>query len=936
MLKIRNFFISFFLVSLFIQVTSCNTSPENKPANNSTILLNNSTADIISTQEFQQNTQLNLEEKQLDSLREKIKTLNYLGSNYRDNSLFKDALITHFEALKIAEEIKDTTGIIASLNNIGTDLRRTSSNIEASEYHYRAFDLANQDYTNLKAKAIAMNGLGNVFLELHKPKEAAKYFEKSLAIEIELQSNLGQAINYANFGEVMRMKGDLNKALEYYQKSLEQNLQIESIIGMAICKNAIGSIYLAQQQTEKGLVLIREAVSLLQNSQDDFHKLEMQISLCKSLISLKQLKEAQVLLTEIIETSKGIHSYSSLQTAYELQTLLSKKQHDYKKALASKEIAIAYRDSTLTINNEVKILEIENRYKNKEAVQQINYLLKEKTLVETTNTNQRRIFILLFLLMSLVIGFIYYMYRSRKRVNTELKKVNEMKSRFFGNVSHEFRTPLTLIKGPLEKILNSKLTDTQKATAEMMCRNTDRLLYLVNQILSLSKIDTGNFKIKAQQANLANELKGISQSFKYLANTKNISYAIHISDSENVWYDIEIVEILLTNLLSNAFKFTPENGFITVNGSKEPENYSITVSNTVEHITNKEINQFFQRFYTNAPTFQQGTGIGLSLVKELCTLYRAKISVSKKGENTIEFNIVLPTNKEHFKPSEISLETPISTIATNTTQLHASVSIEENETTDTKNEILLIVEDNEDMRNYIASIFKHLYRIIEAKDGKEGVEMAQKHIPDIIISDVMMPQLSGIELCNLLKTNSNTNHIPIILLTAVTEEEMMLKGLNEMADDYITKPFTIKVLKTKVANLTNVRKTLAHKYREEIVLKPMNQLLKWGNNSFSEILKTVLENEITNPAFGIEEFCHIAAMSRTQLHRKLKATTGMSASEFIRVHRVKNASELLKNKEVTIAEVCFASGFENTSYFSKQFKIVFGCSPSEYQKNHHN
>jgi signal transduction histidine kinase/DNA-binding response OmpR family regulator len=934
MLMTRNLIILFFLLSIFLQISSCQSTAENKSIKNTTLVINDTKYKALSLEEFTKNKELYIEKHQtIDSLIQQIQTLNYLGSNYRNNTRFKDALVTHFEALKLAEEINDTVSIITSLNNIGTDLRRTSSNIEASEYHYRAFDLASHNYANLKAKAIAMNGLGNVFLELHKPNEAAKYFEKSLAIEIELKSNLGQAINYANFGEVMRMKGDYEKALDYYQKSLEQNIQIESDIGIAICKNAIGAIYLAQQKTEKGLALIREAVGILQNSQDDFHKLEMQVSLCKSLISLNQLEEAQLLLTEIIETSKSINSFSSLQTAYELQTLLSKKQHDYKTALASKEIAIAYKDSTLTINNEVKILEIENRYKNKEAVQQINYLLKEKKLIEATNINQQRIFILLFLLMSSIIGFTYYMYRSRKRVNIELKKVNEMKSRFFGNVSHEFRTPLTLIKGPLEKILNSNLTKTQKETAEMMHRNTDRLLYLVNQILSLSKIDTGNFQIKAQYANLANELKGISQSFEYIANTKNISYSVNISDSENVWYDIEIVEILLTNLLSNAFKYTPENGVVIVNGAKEAENYTITVSNTVLHITNKEINQFFKRFYTNASSFQQGTGIGLSLVKELCTLYRSKISVTKKEDNTVEFKIVLPTAKDHFKTSEISLEPAFSKEENNLIELKKSFSDEENEIDDPKNDILLIVEDSDDMRHYIADSFKHLYHIIEAKDGKEGVEMAQEHIPDIIISDVMMPNLNGIELCNILKTNSNTSHIPIILLTAVTEEEMMLKGLNEMADDYITKPFAFKVLKTKVLNLTNIRKTLAAKYREEIVLKPMNQLLKWGNNSFSEILKTVLENKITNPNFGIEEFCSIAAMSRTQLHRKLKATTGMSTTEFIRVHRVKNASELLKNKEVTISEVCFASGFESTSYFSKQFKIVFGCSPSEYQKN---
>lgn len=929
----KNYFITFKLFFIFFSIfISCNSKVENKTHHASILLKDSTNSEEFVYNEFEQKWKRNsLENKNLDSLLKKIEFLNQQGDDFRDKSLFKNALNIHFEALQLAEEVNDTIGIITALNNIGTDLRRTSSNIEATEYHYRAFELASFNEKNLKSKAIAMNGLGNVFLELKKSDEAAKYFEKSLAIEKQLNSNLGQAINYANFGDVMKMKSDLNTALIYYNKSLQQNHSIHSNLGIAICKNAIGSIYLLQKNTTKGLKLIREAVTILQNSPDAFHKLEMQISLCKSLINLNQLKESQILLNEIFKTSKSVNSYSSNQTAYELQTLLSKKQQDYKTALTAKEKAIAYRDSTLTLNNEVKILEIENRFKTKQALQQIKFLIKEKALIETTNTNQKRIFLLLFLFMSSIIGFTYYLYRNRKHVNLELKKVNEMKSRFFGNVSHEFRTPLTLIKGPLEKILHSKLSKSNKEDLEMMHRNTDRLLYLVNQILSLSKIDAGKFQINAQQGNLASEIKGISQSFEYIANTKNLNYSIEISESENVWYDTEILEMLLTNILSNAFKFAPENGSVSIKGITENEKYIIKISNTVEHITTKEIDLFFTRFYTNSTSFQQGTGIGLSLVKELCAIYRATISVHKKDDNTIEFKLVLPILKHHFKPSEINTEPNFSIGEATSIVSNISNLVAENEK-EIKNSILLIVEDNDDMRKYIASIFKNSYQIIEAKDGNEGVNLAQKHIPDIIISDVMMPNLNGIELCNMLKTNSNTNHIPIILLTAVTEEEMMLKGLNEMADDYITKPFGIKLLQTKVANLTRIRKTLATKYREEIVLKPMNQLLKWGNNSFSETLKKVLENNITNPNFGIEEFCDIANMSRTQLHRKLKATTGMSATEFIRVHRVKNASELLKNKELAISEICFACGFENTSYFSKQFKIVFGCSPKDYRK----
>jgi signal transduction histidine kinase/DNA-binding response OmpR family regulator len=929
-----NNYIVIVVVFIFTLVISCNSKLENETSENPIILHDSLQAEVYLYNEVERNWKRNyLENNKLDSLLKNIIVLNNQGNDYRNQAQFKDALIVHFKALQFAEEINDTVGIIKSLNNIGTDLRRTSSNVEATEYHYRAFELAGFKDENLKSKAIAMNGLGNIFLELQKPNEAEKYFEKSLAIEIELESNLGQAINYANFGEVMEMKGDLNKALIYFNKSLQQNYIIGSNIGIAICKNAIGTIFLKQHKTSEGLKLIRESVSILEDSPDIFHKFSMQVSLCESLINLNQLNESKIFLDAIFQTLKNTNSYRDQQIGYELLTLLSKKQHDFKTALAAKEKAIAYRDSSLTQNNEVKILEIENRYKNKEAVQQIKFLIKEKALIEATNTNQRRIFILLFLLMGSILGFTYFMYRNRKQVNQELKKVSEMKSRFFGNVSHEFRTPLTLIKGPLEKMLNGKLSKGQREATEMMYRNTDRLLYLVNQILNLSKIDTGNFQIKAQQANLSNEIKGISQSFEYISTTKKINYTIAVEESDYVWCDIEIVEMLLTNLLSNAFKFTPEKGIILIKGTKENSNYIISIINTVTQISNKEMNQFFNRFYTNSATFQQGTGIGLSLVKELCLLYRATISVNKKDDETIEFKIVLPVSKAHFKPSEISNKTNFTFEENIDTTINYLETEDEVLTSDTKKEIMLIVEDNNDMRNYIAGIFKDLYHIIEAKNGKEGVKLALNHIPDIIISDVMMPLINGIELCNILKTNSNVNHIPIILLTAVTEEEMMLKGLNEMADDYITKPFVINVLKTKVCNLTRIRKTLAKKYREEIVLQPINELVKWGHNSFSEILKNVLENEITNPKFGVEEFCSIASMSRTQLHRKLKATTDMSATEFIRVHRVKNASELLKNKDLVISDVCYASGFESTSYFSKQFKIVFGCSPTQYREN---
>ena len=249
--------------------------------------------------------------------------------------------------------------------------------------------------------------------------------------------------------------------------------------------------------------------------------------------------------------------------------------------------------------------------------------------------------------------------------------------------------------------------------------------------------------------------------------------------------------------------------------------------------------------------------------------------------------------------------------------------------------LLLVVEDNDDLRNYIVDSFKDICNTIEAKDGEEGIAAANEHIPDIIITDIMMPKVDGLELCNSVKTNPTTNHIPVIILTALNDERDLLAGLENKADDYVTKPFGANILKQKVRNLIEVRNVMSQKYRKEFIIKPLDLLITDAEDDFAKMLSNVIENEITNPDFGVDEFCEFAAMSRSQLYRKLKATVDISVSEFIRVHRIKMASELLKNKNMNVTDVCYSSGFTDTSYFSKSFKDVFKVPPAEYRKKLH-
>lgn len=351
-----------------------------------------------------------------DSLFHRVKYLNKTGVQLRDSSLYKKALNLHFEALKLAEEIKDTSGLIHSLNDIGTDLRRTAAYIEASGYHYLALDLARTDKKYLKSKAIAMNGLGNIFLALEKCDYSLTYFEKALAIEIQLKSQLGQAINYANIGEAFRLKGQLDSALYYYNQSLFQNRIIDSKIGISICKKSIGIIWLLQGRTEIGIQLLHEALEVIDNSSDIYHKVDIQIAYCKALADRGQINEALLLVHDILKSSDEIHSFESLYIAYGLLSKLNYKQKQYQKAFEAKELAYMYRDSMQAQNSDVRIHEMEHRYKNKQASQEIQLLKAEKELSEKNRASQRRVFFLLILLLLVLAGFLYYSYYNRLRI----------------------------------------------------------------------------------------------------------------------------------------------------------------------------------------------------------------------------------------------------------------------------------------------------------------------------------------------------------------------------------------------------------------------------------------------------------------------------------------------------------------------------------------
>ncbi|QNJ96891.1 response regulator [Constantimarinum furrinae] len=532
-----------------------------------------------------------------------------------------------------------------------------------------------------------------------------------------------------------------------------------------------------------------------------------------------------------------------------------------------------------------------------------------------------------------------------ERAKSEIEKVREIdavKSRFFANISHEFRTPLSLILGPVnqsienipasENIGNETEIPVKGKHLKVMKRNALRLQHLVDQILDLSKLDQGEMQLRVQAGDLIKFLRAIIFSFESLTELKHIDFHTRFPKKiADTYFDRDKLEKLLVNLISNAIKFTPEHGEVSVVVEDNLKGIKIVVSDTGNGMSSEEVNKIFDRFYQTEGSHVQGTGIGLALVKELVTLYRGQIHVdSVEGEGTT-FKVIIPYRKSDFKASEIVFSETELTVNSHfeTMVFEDSEDVSEENIPNLNLPLLLIVEDNPDLREYIAEQMREDFRIETAKDGAQGLKLAKAHIPDIIISDVMMPKMSGTALCEAIKTTSITSHIPVILLTAKADQKARLDGLETGADDYITKPFEKRELLIRAQNLISQRANLREKFTSELKIKPTDVTLTSMDERFVKQVMHEIEQNIGNEFYSVEDLSSAIGFSRSQLNRKLKSLLGKSPNQMIREFRLIRAKEMLEQKSASVSEIAYEVGYSNLSYFSKSYKDTFGMLPSE-------
>jgi signal transduction histidine kinase/ligand-binding sensor domain-containing protein/DNA-binding response OmpR family regulator len=567
-------------------------------------------------------------------------------------------------------------------------------------------------------------------------------------------------------------------------------------------------------------------------------------------------------------------------------------------------------------------------------------------------------------------------------LNRKVQVSNQQQLNFFTHISHEFRTPLTLIISPIEQLLRESYDHNLRSKLLLIYKNAQRMLHLINQLMEIRKVETGKTELRASKDDLVKFVEEIFLSFSSLAVQRNIKFNLYPGNGKfEIYFDHEIVENILYNLLSNAFKYTPENGTVTVfidlsDGKPETKDdvaiidkhlykqtdsagfVKIEVRDTGIGIAPEQIREIFRRFYrihSHLSARTTGTGIGLYLTRELVKAHKGMLYVNSKPNQGTSVKLMLPSGKLHLTPSEITTHPSRSAISEpelqvtllnqqfthvikekdppkngNYTELKPQVVPEDKLS---EKASVLIIDDDHDLCNYLADSLKNSFRILSAENGKEGWEMANRFSPDVIISDVMMPEMDGLELCTRLKTEIQTSHIPVILLTARSEAENYIEGLDTGADDYIAKPFNIRIIEAKIKNLIENRKRLKALFANSLIPVPREVTTTRSDEIFLQRAIKLVEENINDADFSVQDMASELCISRSLLHKKLTAIVDQSAGDFITAIKLKKSALLMHEGNFNISDVAYAVGFNDPKYFSRCFKKFFGKSPSDYVRD---
>lgn len=870
----------------------------------------------------------------------KLSILSRAMQNFEDYE--KYALLS----FQIAEKANDWELSTSALVVLGNVYYNQNSYLEALKYYIKVDSIhsaRNEISSNL---SLAIENIALIYIDL-KDQKALDYLKKSEAIHKKESNQAGiantqrlKASYYSEIEQIDSVITHLENVMPFYEAYNEPNKLIEVYSELILS-------YAHKEYFDKGAILIEKSGKIINRpSFSIFGKNQFHYASGVYHLNRKDYSNAIYSLNEALKTApeKGTNFY--LGERKEIVEKLAQaytEEGNYKAAVPYFKRLVILKDSLTSQNQENLTRQLETQYQTQKKEQEIALLKSQNELAEVQKKNQRNLMLGGLGLTTAAGIFLFLGYRNRKKTNDKLRELDKVKSNFFANISHEFRTPLSLISGPIEQQLQKEnIPSQERQNLQIAKRNSTRLLTLVDQLLDLSKLESGHFSLKVQEGNLATFLKSLTSSFAFLAQENGQTYTAQISIAETAyWFDVDALEKIVSNLISNALKYSPDDENIAVIATVHQQELKLEINNSGSPLSPATLETLFDRFQ-RADETTAGTGIGLALTKELVAIHKGSISVTSEADWTT-FKVTLPIGETAFTAAE-KIEGDQNNFANEAsgslekaTPLMPSPSHEgflEELDIFTKNDkpLLLIIDDNKDVRSYVSSLFETTHAIHTAVNGKEGFKKALAVVPDLIITDLMMPEDDGIALTQNCKTSEATSHIPIIMLTAKAGDKNKLLGLETGADAYITKPFNTEILKTTVRNLQETRDKLQERFSQEVVLLPTDIATNSADQRFLGNLQEVMDKSLIESDFNTEAFAQAVGMSRMQLHRKLKALTGLSATEFIRGQRLKLAAQMLKKSDINVSQVGYAVGFNNHSYFTKCFKEKYGISPSEYSK----
>lgn len=871
-----------------------------------------------------------------------------LGKKLRNASQFYEAIDVHKRGLVAAEKLRDTVQIVQALNNIGTNYRRLAILDEASSYHYQALTYCDQysgsrnpdDRTARKNRVVSLNGIGNVQLTLGNADEAENAFRQALKGENELGSALGQAINYANLGSILESREMLDSARYYYGKSLEFNEKAKSDLGVSLCHAHFGRLAEKEGDYDTAIEEYRQAYDIMEGYSDVWHWLESAVSLVRAYINAGNLERASFYLAKAGKEAGRISSMEYLAEVNRLEYLISKKKGNAVKALEYYVRSREYADSVASEKNLNHIQNVRVRYERERKQNEIE-LLNRSWEAERKNRNAllTMSLIALFLTIATIIVLIFLI-ALRNRNQRIIKEMERMKSTFFTNITHEFRTPLSVVQAAAGDVLNRSSDPEVRRDALDILRHGKGLLNLINQILDIAKL-TEKSAVKAvpewKYGDIVGFISMICESYRPFAQTAGVRL-VFSSPVEELEMDFipDYVQKIVGNLLSNAVKFSPSGADVLLFVKQEEADVHIIVCDKGVGMTAEQKDKIFIPFY-QAPTDSQriGSGIGLSLVKLSVEAMNGRVDVhSAPGEGTV-FIVRIPLaygGKVSGRLNMAEYNIPeADTLAT------TRLEINEDIVCGTDSFSILIIEDTAEVARWQMKQLGEGYSYYFASDGESGLARAEEIIPDLIITDIMMPGMDGYEVCRRIRSSELLNHIPVIMVTAKATHEDRMKGLAAGADAYLEKPFHADELAVRVSKLLEQRKLLQSKWEavirqgEPVEENPAANELPDADRAFvgkfTDAVNKCFETGTLDYDFIASEMC----LTRSHMNRKLKAITGMTSTEYIKTMRISLAKALIDTTDMKIEAIAMRCGVDDVAYFSSLFRKATGMTPTAWR-----